>query len=407
MRRVTRAASNLSVLLWLGLAMAVGCTGTSNPDDDDSSPADDDDTAPPPDLSSGTWQQELIHAAGDMPVLGLALPEDAAPMAVWEEAGGIEIGRREQDQWHIESLPHPEPTDYYGSPALIAADGTLHMAHSVYQADASEWVAYRRNTGGGWEDPVDVTAEDPDLDWIKFSPALSLDGAGQPLVGYASQFSVSPEDNDSRVRLVHLSGGVTTAPPTLVLDAPDNYCWANSVLQDHDGVDYLLALCIPAAGDPYHVLAHNLSGTWETQEFTGGAQGHLGELALDPDGVTVHMVWELAVPFGAQILYAQVEQGVIGPEVLVVEGAGLFDFRVGPHARPLVLAGGNGVLSFLHSADGGETFSETQFTFSGGDWPWAGALAIEPETALPRFVFNLIDGETMAADITYAIYEID
>lgn len=392
-----------SVLCCTLLAIVVtvaACPGTDPADDDTG-----DDDGPPPDLGAGSWTVENVASTSSIPPLSLVLPPTGAPALAWEQ-GDVMVGRRDGGGWSIDAVPPPDPSDVCGGASLLADGGTLHLVHTCLSDQGAERVFYRRDEGQGWSAPVELSAEDPDTGWAKFSAAMALGEDGVLTVAYSAVISPTPDDTDSRIRVVHVVDGVPDGSPELVLDAPGDHCWTNDVVRDRDGADHVLGLCVPPVSDRFHVLASRGPDGWTTRTTTAGLDGRWGALALDPDGLALHLTWEIAEPFVAQVYHERNEGAAISSGVLLDDGAGLFDLAVDRHGRPVALTGGSGTLRFSYSDDGGQTFSSTPMTFGADEWPGAGSIALDPETDLPRFAFDLV-GATYAADVVYAIYELD
>ncbi len=394
-----RRSALCSTLLAIVVSVAA-CPGTDPADDDTG-----DDDGPPPDLGAGSWTVETVASTSWIPPLSLALPPTGAPALAWDE-GSIMVGRRDGGDWSVAAVPAPDPSDICGGASLLADGDVLHLVGACLPAQGTERVIYWRDEGQGWGAPVEITADDPDTGWPNFSAAMALGEDGALTVAYSAIHSPTPDETSSRIRVVHVVDGIVDGSPELVLDAPGDHCWTNGVARDRDGVDHVLGLCVPPADDRVHVLASRGPDGWTTRTTTAGPDGRWGDLELDPDGLTLHLAWEISEPFAAQVFHERNDGGPISAGVLVDDGAGLFDLAVDRHGRPLALTGGSGTLRFSYSDDGGQTFPSTPMSFGADEWPGAGSIALDPGTDLPRFALDLV-GASYAADVVYGVYQLD
>lgn len=294
-------------------------------------------------------------------------------------------------------------------PSMVAVGDTLHLVWNGRPGATINDIFYSSNAGGGWAEPVNLTAAVESGDGRHaFAPALAVGPGGALAVAY-----LSGADGDgigpAELRIAFIEdGALTGAPETLVeqdagctADNPSCACYDPQVIYDGDGDVHVFADC-GAVGAEDIYWATDASGGW-VAEVLPGQDGHddFGpSVALDADGA-VHVAWVSVLPCGDSAcnkIHTAVEDGDGFSEPVMASMAG----APGDNGPVIAVDAAGRVLIafhrdnsanfsdvFLTASDDGTTFAAPcNLTRTEGVNEWMPrSLQLHPATGLPHLTY--------------------
>jgi hypothetical protein len=290
-------------------------------------------------------------------------------------------------------------------PSLVADGETLHLVWSGYPEGDND--LYYATHDGSWSARTNLiqpfeTSETRD-DW---SPSLALGPNGELAVAY---LSAPTTEEPPEVRVLRIEGGVATGAPVTVIPVADGGCVGPRIAFDAAAKLHVVADCGPLFNASIY-YATDASGSWQNEALAGGnGEDHTSpDLALDPDGETLHIVWQqwLSCTNGtcAELTYLRGSAGAFSEPVLAT--ATPEDTEAEPRlavdsaGRPVLLysrmnADGMADIFVALSGDGtsfGPESAVTPGTDTTDEWmPYA--ITMHPVTGLPHLTYTaIVDG---------------
>ncbi len=383
-----------------------------------SSKADDPDAGMeiPVDYDTGTWFSEVaVDSPGTISHGAAAVfTENGTFMGTWMEpdvdaSSGEDIwefNRARGATWTTNRLTN----DGTAQAAFnsMATDGTnVHLVYNSAPTDDND-LFYSSNTGAGWSTRADITTPgETATARHEFMADIALAPNGDVVVAYVSA-SVKIENgginNDGEVRIIRISPNGSPSAFQLAIPNPGGIgCGNPSVVVDSAGTIHVAADCGPLGGEEV-LYAENSGGTFGTpMAFAGGASRDDidVQLALGPDGDTVHAVW-IADATDSECLYQRKRAGTAWTTAVSVSNSPSANDRVctlGVDSQGRILAAWHQPnasnqedVMFSWSADGlafKAAKSATPDTTTTTEW-FPSVIAFEPDTGVPHLIYERI-----------------
>ena len=285
-------------------------------------------------------------------------------------------------------------------PSMVADGETLHLVWNGYPGGDND-LFYSSYTGS-WSARVDLTSpSEGNPAREDFAPDLALGPNGELAVAYLS----SPNDQSPpEVRVLGIANGAPAGSPETVIPAGTDGCENPHLAFDGAGHLHVVADCGPlfSASVTY---ATNASGSWTSSVLAGGPNQDdtSPDIAVGPDGTTVHVVWQGNQSCGpatcSDIRYARSTGGAFSAPVDVTttpnDPEGQPRLAVDACGRPVVTYPRANAANYFDvlitlSSDNGASFEAehniTHDTDGSDEWmPYS--LVMHPITHFPHLTF--------------------
>jgi hypothetical protein len=383
-------------------------------------------SSPPFDLAGGSWTLEdasntpgtISHdgalAITPSGVLAVAFSE---PDSVNSSDQDIYTTRKTGSAFAAATALTSDNAVQNAYPSIVADGETLHLVWGGYPGGDND-VFYSSYTGS-WSARVDLTSpSEGNPAREDFAPDLAIGPNGELAVAYLS----SPDtQSPPEVRVLGIANGAPSGSPETVIPAGTDGCENAHVAFDGAGHLHVVADCGPLfAASVYY--ATNASGSWTSSVLAGSANADDAspDIAVGPDGTTVHVVWQGNQSCGpatcSDIRYARSTGAAFSAPVDVTtspsEPEGQPHIAIDACGRPVVTYPRANATDYFDifvtlSNDEGASFvaesNVTPGTDSSDEW-MAYSIVMHPVTRMPHLTFvrimsgtNPLDTEVMHA----------
>lgn len=252
-------------------------------------------------LGPGEWVIETIASTTrQVGTPALAITESGALVVAWGETGddgtngAIIVATSDSGAWSTETIAGGPGVAVDSNVSIASVGETVHLVWSGAETGDLSDVFYTVGTAAGdWSAPVNLTeAFESSQDRFVSAPALAVGPDGQLAVAYQSAVNLPDEIIDpAEIRVIRLADGQVMGSPVTAIDVIGDGCLFPSMIFDEPGALHLTAQCDGFLGDTYYVT--NAGGAFAdpVKVPDNGPNYFFSDLALDPDGETVHIAW--------------------------------------------------------------------------------------------------------------------
>ncbi|MBN2361802.1 MAG: hypothetical protein JXR83_20285 [Deltaproteobacteria bacterium] len=372
-----------------------------------------------PNLALGTWQIENVsNTTGTISHDGaLAFTGDGTLWVAWSEPLATESG--DQDIWTgarggsgWTNAPLTNDVGVQNAfPRLAASGDAVFLVFNGYPGGDNDVFAASAEVGEVISGHFDLTSPSEASGTRRdYHPELAISPTGEFAVTYLSApvNSSGEEIGPADVRVLRFDEPTAPEEPLTAIATPANeYCDDLGLAFDGQGHLHLVASCGPLLQGTVRYVTDR-SGSWVATPIPAGSTttGYSCQIASDPDGATLHVVWIGEWTCGndhcSDVMYTRIAGGTPAAPVRATSTDSSDDnervpvMAVDAGGRVLVAfqrsdAGGDFDIFFAWSADGVAWSAPHNITDSVGVDEWMPySLVLDPIKQLPHLSFTKI-----------------
>jgi len=380
-----------------------------------------------PNLEQGTWQIENVsNTTGTISHDGaLAFTDDGTLWVAWSEPLATQTS--DQDIWtgshgssSWTSAPFTSDVDVQNSfPRLAARGTTAYLVFNGYPGGDNDIFWSSADVGNAFTDHFDLTSStEASATRSDYHPELAISPGGEFAVAYLSNpidgngDSTGPAD----VRVLRFAAPTSPGTPETAIATPANeFCDDQRIAYDRQGDLHLVASCGPMLQGTVR-YATDRSGSWVVTPIPAGSTstGYSPQMAIDPDGATLHVVWVGDLACGgnscSDLFYTRIADGTAAAPVHITSTSAAVDDEKAPALA--VDVGGRVLVAFQRS--NASNFFDIFFTWSADGASWSAprnvtssasvddwmlwSLAVDPLTQRPHLSYTKILAGTNPLD---------